>query len=43
MQKRKKKILALSISLIIICPIVINALMLIPCKWASGDNVWIGF
>lgn len=43
MQKRKKKILALSISLIIVCPIVINALMLIPCKWASGDNVWIGF
>ena len=43
MQKKKKRILISSILLILICPILINALMLIPCKWASGDNTWIGF
>jgi len=43
MQKKKKRIIILSILLILICPIVINALMLIPCKWASGNNVWVGF
>lgn len=43
MQKKKKRILISTILLILLCPIVINALMLIPCKWASGDNAWIGF
>lgn len=43
MQKKKKRILISSILLILICPIVIDALMLIPCRWASGDNAWIGF
>lgn len=43
MQKKKKRIIFLSLLLILICPIIINVIMLIPCKWASGDNVWIGF
>lgn len=43
MQKKKKRIIFFSLLLILICPIIINVIMLIPCKWASGDNVWIGF
>ena len=43
MQKKKKRSIFLSLLLILICPIIINVIMLIPCKWASGDNVWIGF
>lgn len=39
---KRKYIIGFIIGLIV-CPIVINIMMLIPCKWTSGDNVWIGF
>ena len=40
---KKYKTAIIVISVILICPIIINAMMNIPCKWASVDNVWIGF
>ncbi len=39
----KNKHLILIAIVVILCPLFVNAIMLIPSRWACGDNPWIGF
>ncbi len=39
----KNKHLILIAIVVMLCPLFVNVIMLIPSRWASGDNPWIGF
>lgn len=39
----KNSIIILGIICLFIIPIIVNIIITIPCKWASGSNDWIGF